>query len=141
MNPVQSMQNAIAAGWQKVLDGVLSLNPVPEALRPILGSRYFWFLVWVAIFSSLGRNLLGERFGAWLGAILGGLVWASFMPKPELELSGLVLVMIIFPVLLGWFSKTKMGQRTRGAKTCPDCSEEIKNQAKVCKHCGFRFGS
>ena len=104
MNPVQSMQNAIAAGWQKVLDGVLSLNPVPEALRPILGSRYFWFLIWVAIFSSLGRNLLGERFGAWLGAILGGLVWASFMPKPELELSGLVLVMIIFPVLLGWFS-------------------------------------
>ena len=141
MNPVQSMQNAIAAGWQKVLDGVLSLNPVPEALRPILGSRYFWFLVWVAIFSSLGRNLLGERFGAWLGAILGGLVWASFMPKPELELSGLVLVMIIFPVLLGWFSRTKMGQRTRGAKTCPDCFEEIKTQAKVCKHCGFRFGS
>ncbi len=140
MNPVQSMQNAIAAGWQKVLDGLLALNPVPEPLRPLIGSRYFWFLIWVAIFSSLGRNLLGERFGAWLGAIIGGLVWASFMPRPELELGGLLLLLVIAPVLLGWFSRTRLGQRTRGAKTCPDCSEEVKHQAKVCKHCGYRFG-
>ena len=133
------MQNAIANGWQKVLDSLLSLNPIPEPLRQLLGSRYFWFLLFLAVFSSLGRNLFGERFGAWLGAMLGGLVWASFMPRPELELLGLLLVLVVAPVLLGWVSRTGLGIRARGAKTCPDCAEEVKHQAKVCKHCGYRF--
>ncbi len=139
MNPVQSVQNAIATGWQKVLDSIIALNPIPEPLRPILGSRYFWFLLWLAVFSSLGRNVLGERFGAWIGAILGGFIWAVLMPRPELEVSALIFVLIIAPVLLNWFAKTGLGKMTRGAKTCPDCAEEVKTQAKVCKHCSYRF--
>lgn len=119
MNPVQSVQNAIQNGWQKVLDSILALNPIPEPLRPILGSRYFWFLVWVAVFSSLGRNLLGERFGAWLGAMLGGLVWASFMPKPELEFFGLVLVLVIAPLVAAAFSRTALGRWRGAARPAP----------------------
>jgi uncharacterized RDD family membrane protein YckC len=26
-----------------------------------------------------------------------------------------------------------------GAKTCPDCAEPVASEAKVCKHCGYRF--
>jgi hypothetical protein len=139
MNPVQSVQNAIQNGWQKVLDGILALNPIPEPLRPILGSRYFWFLVWVAVFSSLGRNLFGERFGAWIGAMLGGLVWASFMPKPEPEVLLLLLILVVAPIVATLFLRTRLGQVVRGGKTCPDCAEEVKAKAKVCKHCGYGF--
>ncbi|WP_080576386.1 zinc ribbon domain-containing protein [Mycobacterium avium] len=24
-------------------------------------------------------------------------------------------------------------------KTCPDCAEDVKYEARVCKHCGYRF--
>jgi hypothetical protein len=37
------------------------------------------------------------------------------------------------------FSRTRLGQVVRGGKTCPDCAEEVKVKAKVCKHCAYRF--
>jgi predicted amidophosphoribosyltransferase len=30
-------------------------------------------------------------------------------------------------------------QRAEATKLCPDCAEEVKAAARVCRFCGFRF--
>ncbi|NJK46353.1 MAG: zinc ribbon domain-containing protein [Pleurocapsa sp. SU_196_0] len=136
MNPIQS---AIQNGWKSVLESLQRLNPIPEPLRPLFGSRVFWFAVWVAAFSAFGRNLLGERFGGWAGVVVGGLLWWSFVPDSSLELGLLVAVIVVIPVLGTLLRGTNLGRRARGLKVCPDCAEEVKGAAKVCKHCSYRF--
>ncbi len=136
MNPIQT---AIQNGWKTVLDGLQRLNPIPEPLRPLFGSRLFWFAVWAAAFSAFGRNLLGERVGGWVGVAVGGLLWYSLVPDANLELGLLVLVVVILPLFGSLLRGTTLGRRTRGAKLCPDCAEEVKSAAHVCKHCGYRF--
>lgn len=135
------MQQAIQGGWTSVLDSLQRLNPIPEPLRPLFGSRYFWFALWIAAFSAFGRNLLGERIGGWLGLLIGGALWAVAVPDSGLELLLLLVLLIVMPVLGGWLTRSMLGRRARGVKVCPDCSEEVKGAAKVCKHCAYRFDS
>jgi hypothetical protein len=139
MNPLQGVQQAIQNGWNSVLEALLRLNPVPEPLRPLLGSRWFWFALWLATFSALGRNLFGERFGAWLGLAAGGALWAAVVPNPEAEVYALLALGVLVPLAARLWRGSSMGQRTRGLKTCPECAEEVKRAAKVCKHCAHRF--
>ena len=141
MNPLQGVQQAIQGGWTSVLDSLQRLNPIPEPLRPLFGSRYFWFALWIAAFSAFGRNLLGERIGGWLGLLIGGALWAVAVPDSSLELLLLLVLLIVVPVLGGWLTRSMLGRRARGVKVCPDCSEEVKGAAKVCKHCAYRFDS
>jgi Uncharacterised protein family UPF0547 len=139
MNPVQSVQTAIQNGWQRVLEGINALNPIPEQLRPLLGSRYFWFALWIAVFASIGRNLLGSRLGALIGTALGAALWWSFVPNAELEIMLLIAAALVLPWFGAWLTRTGLGRRARGQRVCPDCAEEVKFEAKVCKHCGYRF--
>ena len=124
-----------------MLDSLLRLNPIPEPLRPLLGSRYFWFALWIAAFSAFGRNLLGERVGGWIGLLIGGALWAVVVPDSSLELVLLAVLLVALPVIGGWLTRSMLGRRARGVKVCPDCSEEVKGAAKVCKHCAYRFDS
>ena len=124
-----------------MLDSLLRLNPIPEPLRPLFGSRYFWFALWIAAFSAFGRNLLGERVGGWIGLLICGALWAVAVPDSRLELVLLVVLLVALPVLGGWLTRSMLGRRARGVKVCPDCSEEVKGAAKVCKHCAYRFDS
>ena len=138
---MQGVQQAIQGGWTSVLDSLQRLNPIPEPLRPLFGSRYFWFALWIAAFSAFGRNLLGERIGGWLGLLIGGALWAVAVPDSSLELLLLVVLLIVVPVLSGWLTRSMLGRRARGVKVCPDCSGDVKGAAKVCKHCAYRFDS
>ena len=122
-----------------MLDSLARLNPIPEPLRPLFGSRLFWFALWAAAFSAFGRNLLGERFGGWVGLLIGGALWGVAVPDSSLELVGLVIALIALPLIGGWLTRSGLGRRARGVKVCPDCSEEVKASAKVCKHCAYRF--
>ena len=139
VNPLQGVQQAIQNGWKGLLDNLLRLNPIPEALRPLFGSRYFWFALWIALFSAFGRNLFGERIGGWVGLLIGGALWAVTVPDSSLELVLLVILLIALPALGGWLTRSGLGRRARGVKVCPDCSEDVKAAAKVCKHCAYRF--
>jgi Uncharacterised protein family UPF0547 len=138
MNPIQS---AIQNGWKSVLESLQRLNPIPEPLRPLFGSRLFWFAVWIAAFSAFGRNLLGERLGGWAGVVVGGVLWWSVVPDSRLELGLLVAVIVGLPLIAAVLRGTNLGRRARGSKLCPDCAEEVKVAANVCKHCGYRFVS
>ena len=56
----------LSRSWAQFWTG---LNPVPEAIRTLLGSRFFWFALLLAFASGLGRNVLGG-FGTTLGILL-----------------------------------------------------------------------
>lgn len=130
MNP-----NAIL---KSVTDALTRLNPIPEPLRALFGSRWFWLAVWLGAFSALGRTLIG-RVGAWLGLVLGAYLWISLIPDggTEIVVIGVGLI-VVYAVSWAW-SRTSWGQRAQGFKRCPDCAEDVKHRAHVCRYCGYRF--
>jgi hypothetical protein len=136
---LEKLQKSIHDGWVGVKDALLSINPIPEPIRPIISSRYFWFVIWIAAFSALGRNLLGGRIGNWVGLFAGGVLWYFLAPKPSPELPILAFILIVSPFLATWLRCNKLGRRVRGVKICPDCAEEVKSKARVCKYCAYLF--
>jgi hypothetical protein len=127
--------NAILNAFQ---DAITKLNPIPGPLRALLGSRWFWLAVWLGVFSALGRTLLG-RVGSWLGLALGAYLWISLIPDGGPEIAVIVIGVLALRGLAWAWSRTAWGPRTQGIKRCPDCFEDIKHEAHVCRYCGHRF--
>lgn len=42
-----------------------------------------------------------------------------------------IAFMVAVPLGVIWFRSI--------SKPCPDCAERVDKQARVCKHCGYRF--
>ncbi len=121
-----------------IKDALAGLNPIPEPLRVLFGSRWFWLAVWLGTFSALGRTLLG-RVGAWLGLGLGAYLWISLIPDGGLEIMVLGVGLLLLRTAVWAWSRTAWGRQTQGLKRCPDCAEDIKHDAHVCRYCGYRF--
>jgi hypothetical protein len=66
-------------------------------------------------------------------------LWWSVVPDSSLELGLLGVVIVVLPLIAVGLRGSGLGRRVRGSKLCPDCAEEVKGAAKVCKHCGYRF--
>jgi hypothetical protein len=84
----------------------------------------FFAIVTAAIASGKGRSGFG-----WLliGLLLGifGVILIACMPRKE----------ILYDEPQRLFGSTRRAK----LKKCPDCAEHIRADAKVCRHCGFRF--
>ena len=70
-----------------------------------------------------------------IGWVLFGLIGAAIGPKKGINTMGAFLA----GVLLGPFALL-MVFVTSNIKPCPQCAEKVNKDAKVCKHCGFKFG-
>jgi Uncharacterised protein family UPF0547 len=115
---------------------------VPEAIRTLPGSRFFWFALLLAFASGLGRNMLGgfgPQFGNGLGILLASAIWIGLMPDGWLEPAVTLIGILILRSLFAWVSSTSLAQRLRGLKTCPQCAEEVRGAAKTCRYCQHSF--
>ena len=72
-----TVNTAVQSGVGKATDAL-----IPESVRIIIGNRYFWFVIWIAAFCTLGRNLFGGPIGNWVGLFAGGSmrISTSFLP-------------------------------------------------------------
>jgi uncharacterized protein UPF0547 len=56
-----------------------------------------------------------------------------------------LLAAIVATTFLAWHAVTRKkwaeaGFPSSGFKTCPDCAEPVRMDARVCRFCGYRFG-
>jgi hypothetical protein len=71
-----------------------------------------WLALTVYIFSVDGVDMVAK--GAMSFGVAVAVVGVLLKRVPDTSVEGLV-------------------------KTCPDCAEDVKYEARVCKHCGYRF--
>jgi hypothetical protein len=111
-------------------------NPVPEEVMPIVGNSLVWYLVWLAITTAIGK-LLGKSIGGWIGLAAGGVLWCMISKS----IGDIAIILVIFSLRFSgrFLSVSGLGRRIRGVKICPECAEEVKRLAKVCKFCAFKF--
>jgi predicted RNA-binding Zn-ribbon protein involved in translation (DUF1610 family) len=88
---------------------------------------WFWITMWVLQggLTHLICQSKNRPNGFWLGFLLGpiGIIVAVCLSKlPDGD----------DPLVAAW-------EAEKTTKKCPDCAETILADAKVCKHCGFRF--
>ena len=132
MNPMDLFLRAWRDFWT-------NLNPIPEPVRDVLASSWFWLFVWVAVGASVGRSVFGARLGPWLGFVFAAGVWAWLVPGGVGQVAAVGLAMLAVRAVGSWLPRTGLGRRARGVKTCPECCEEVRAQAKVCRYCQHRF--
>jgi hypothetical protein len=123
-------------GWQAFW---ADLNPIPEPVRIILASPWFWLVVWLGACASVGRSVLGARLGPWLGFGFAGLIWAWLLPDGAQAVTVVIVALLAVRAVGGWLPRTRLGHRARGVKVCPECAEEVRAQANVCRYCQHRF--
>lgn len=113
-------------------------NLIPEPAKLIIGSHYFWLALWLTVTSVIGNKILSKNFGGYVGIAAGGTVWYILISKAIIDLL-LIVVMFSLPIFGSLLNRSGLFRRIKGVKICPDCAEEVKSSANVCKHCAHHF--
>jgi hypothetical protein len=78
-------------------------------------------------------GIIEGGFGLWLVMMI---VTGALASRRGRSVIGWLLLALIFtPVVL--LILLVLPDRT--LKTCPDCAEEVKRDALICRHCGYEF--
>jgi len=85
-------------------------------LIPIFVLFVFYFIA--KVIANMSENRQISRQAAF---------WISFLLGPII---GLIVVLV-----------SPLKKETHLTKVCPECAEEVKLQAKLCKHCGHRWST
>jgi hypothetical protein len=54
-------------------------------------------------------------------------------------IAALAVVVIWVVIALARSGRRDSSVATHAQKKCPDCAEHVRAEARVCKHCGYRF--
>lgn len=64
-------------------------------------------------------------------------IW--FLIKIGLGFAAIGPAIILILVAAGVLARLNAARNAPPARKCPDCAETIQPDAKVCRHCGYRF--
>ena len=93
--------------------------------------------IWVALFLNVFfQVVLFGPLAGWIGKTKGK-AGVGFALGALLGLLGLIIVWVMKPTEEFTIKQEEEAKALRGyVRTCPHCAEEIKQEAKKCKHCG-----
>jgi ribosomal protein L32 len=96
-------------------------------------------------FLAAGLNILVPGLGyMYCGRVLLGIIVLPFVVGMVFVMPALAITMWVVLIIDGFLAAgryNKMLEQKIGAamKTCPQCAEKIMPEARVCKHCGYKF--
>jgi hypothetical protein len=120
-----------------------------EALTRIGGAFLIAFTL-LCLFAALKSNRkdtpedkklsLGERaVSATLAiAVPAVSLWSLSRGDTVLRIAGTSLL-VVTGFLIYQLYKERLVARAESVQTCPDCAEDVKAEAHICRYCGFRF--
>lgn len=99
-----------------MLLGIIGPNQLLLILIPLLILFVFYAIAKVIANNAKNREISSKA-----------VFWVSFLLGPII---GIVFVLV-----------SPMKKDVLPTKICPECAESVKEQAKLCKHCGHRWGT
>lgn len=143
LSAIVGLIRLIGSGWRSALDFL----PWVGFAYLVLGVCVVMALaVWATAEEPRGERWFLRVLFAGVLAVVGWGLWRSLATWDSLQ-TKLFLDLTVLAGLgtVAWFGLDSLQDHLRAkaasVKECPDCLEDVKCGARVCRYCGFRFSS